>query len=198
MEIPSYFTTGINWTCLVSALVGEIQFSFLRAEIHPGLLAHHLGIHGFVGLHAHHQLVPATLISKNVTRHVCKLQPNLGFPLIQGFSAAEDEGDACRDRRSRVTTKSEEINAALAGLGVLWGGYHPSARCAHRGPRWQRWPVSTPWGQWGRQGNPAWRLLHRPGRPRTDPAPRLTLTLDWCTSAPSPVKRGRIYVAFEM
>jgi len=78
-------------TCLVSALVGEVQLRFLRAEVDAGLLAHHLGVDGLVGLHAHHQLIPATLISKNVPRDVRELQPHLSFPLIQSFSTAEDE-----------------------------------------------------------------------------------------------------------
>lgn len=91
-----------TWPCLVSALVGEIQFSFLRAKIHSGLLAHHLGIDGFVGLHSHHQLVPATLISENVARHVRELQPNLGLPLVQGFPTAKDEGNTCRDTVDKV------------------------------------------------------------------------------------------------
>lgn len=60
-------------TCLVSTLVGEVQLGLLRAEVDARLLAHHLGVDGLVGLHAHHKLVPATLISKNVPRDVCEL-----------------------------------------------------------------------------------------------------------------------------
>lgn len=78
-------------TCLVSALVGEVQLSFLRGKVHTGFLAHHLGVDGLVRLHAHHELVPVTLITEYVPRHVCELQPHLGLPLIQSFSTAKDE-----------------------------------------------------------------------------------------------------------
>ncbi len=78
-------------TCLVSTLVGEVQLSFLRAEVNAWFLAHHLGVDGLVRLHTHHKLIPATLVSKNVPWHICELQPHFSFPLIQSFSTAKDE-----------------------------------------------------------------------------------------------------------
>lgn len=78
-------------TCLVSALVGEVQLGFLWGKVHARFLAHHLGVDGLVRLHAHYELVPVTLVTEYVPRHVCELQPHLSFPLVQSFSTAEDE-----------------------------------------------------------------------------------------------------------
>lgn len=73
---------NVENTCLISALVGEVQLCLLRAEVHARFLAHHLGVDCFIGLHTDHQLIAATLISKNVTRDICELQPNFGLPLV--------------------------------------------------------------------------------------------------------------------
>lgn len=86
-----------TWTCLISALVGEVQLRLLGAKVHAGFLAHHLGVDGLVGLHAHHQLVPTTLVSKNVPRDIRELQAHFGLPLVQSFSTAQDERNAWGD-----------------------------------------------------------------------------------------------------
>lgn len=39
---------------LVSVAVGQVQLRLLGVEEHAGLLGHHLGVHGLVGLHADH------------------------------------------------------------------------------------------------------------------------------------------------
>ena len=79
---------------LVAALVGEVKLRLLGAEVHAGLLAHHLGVDGLVGLHAYHKLVPAALLPEDVPGHVGELQPHLGLALVQCLAAAQDEGHA--------------------------------------------------------------------------------------------------------
>lgn len=78
---------------LVSALVGEVELSFLWAEVNPRPLGHHLQVNGFVRLHPHHQLVPLTALSKDVSWYVSELQTHFGLPLIQSFTAAQYERD---------------------------------------------------------------------------------------------------------
>ena len=77
---------------LVSAAIGQVQHRLLMVEEHAGLLGHHLGVHGLVGLHADHQLTALALLLEDVTGHVSELQRHLSFVLIQGFAVVQDEG----------------------------------------------------------------------------------------------------------
>lgn len=96
--------------CLVAALVGEVQLGLLRVEVHSRLLAHHLGVDGLVGLNTNHQLVPLTLVFKNVSWDIRELQPHLSFPLVQSFSTAQDEGNAWGGTFSTREDRLQRIN----------------------------------------------------------------------------------------
>lgn len=82
-----------DWSYLISAAVGQVEFSLLSAEVHARLFAHHFGVNGFVRLHADHKLIPLALRVKDVPRNISELQPHFSLPLIQGFTTAQNKRD---------------------------------------------------------------------------------------------------------
>lgn len=67
-----------------SLLIGEVKFNRNSTRVEPRKLVVHFEVYSFIGLNAHHKLVPRD-IGENTLRSIFVLHTNFDFGLVQSF-----------------------------------------------------------------------------------------------------------------